>query len=174
MVAANLNPNELQKVKGLDKAFKWFAENENSATWISCSIAVFKGIFRPTFTMMDKTQDPETKKYAAIREGLTEVAALPLYAATPYLVGKAVDKFYKGANKKNAKMNGKFLGICAATLIIPAVCNIIQPPIMKAYKRSQDAKKAQMTQPNPPVTPVNKPLQTTFSGRHNYGMKVGG
>jgi len=175
MVAAKLNLNEVKQVKGLDKAFKFLGESENGATWIACSIAVFKGIFRPTFTMMDKKSDPETKKYAAIREGLTEVAALPLYAATPFLVGKAIDRFYKGTgNVKNIKMNGKFLGLCAATLIIPAVCNVIQPPIMKAYKRSQDAKKAQMAQLNPPITPVNKPLQTTFSGRHNYGMKVGG
>lgn len=172
MVAANLN--EINKMPVMDRAFKFLGESKNGATLVACSIAVFKGIFRPMFTMMDKKSDPETKKYAAIREGLTEVAALPLYALTPYLVGKAVDKFYKGPNINNAKMNGKFLGICAATLIIPAVCNVIQPPIMKAYKKSQDAKKAKMAQVNPPVATPNKPLQTTFSGRCNYGMKVGG
>lgn len=158
---------QLMKEFSLKNTYRFLGENENSATWIACSIAVFKGIFRPLFTMMDKKSDPETKKYAAIREGLTEVAALPIYAATPFLVGTAIDKFYKGdGNIKNIKMNGKFLGICAATLIIPAVCNVIQPPIMKAYKKRQDAQKAKLTT-------INKPLQTTFSSK-SYGMKVGG
>lgn len=168
--------------------FRFLGENENSATLIACSIAVFKGIFRPLFTMMDKKSDPETKKYAAIREGLTEVAALPIYAATPWLVGKMVENFSTESNevvKKRMKMNAKFLGICAATLIIPAVCNVIQPPIMNAYKKHQETKKTKMglditsenniqtpTIINKPITSINIPLKKTFPST-NSGMRVG-
>lgn len=172
----------------LKNTFRFLGENKNSATIIACSIAVFKGIFRPMFTMMDKKSDPETKKYAAIREGLTEVAALPLYAATPWAVGKMVEKFSKETNeivKDRMKMNAKFAGICVATLIIPAVCNVIQPPVMKAYKQHQDAKKTKMgldvisdsnikipPAVNKPATPVNSSLLKTLPST-NSGMRVG-
>lgn len=173
---------ELMKKPNLENTFKFLSENKNGATIIACSIAVFKGIFRPIFTMMDKKQDPEAKKYAAIREGLTEVAALPIYAATPFLVGKVIDNFYKGKSIEKVKMNAKFLGICAATLIIPAVCNVVQPPIMRAYKKRQEAKKgldinsvqSPTTISNPTV--VNKQLKMIEKpqpNKMNYGMRVG-
>lgn len=140
--------SQLMKDLSLKNTFRFLGENKNSATLIACSIAAFKGIFRPLFTMMDKKSDLETRKYAAIREGLTEVAAFPLYALTPLLVGKIVDKTLSKETseiiKDKIKMNSKFLGICVATLIIPAVCNAIQPPMMKAYKKSQDKKKAKL------------------------------
>lgn len=185
---------ELIKSPTMENTFRYLGENKNSATIIACSIAVFKGIFRPLFTMMDKKSDPETKKYAAIREGLTEVAAFPLYAFTPWLAEKVVKKFLpapdiaKTAESKvfaQAKMvgNAKFLGICAATLIIPAVCNMIQPPIMAAYKRSQDAKKAKLdinssSEISPPMI-VNKPevpvssALAKSSSVSSSGMRVG-
>lgn len=177
--------SQLMKDFSLKNTFKFFGESQHGATIIACSIAVFKGIFRPTFTMMDKKSDPETKKYAAIREGLTEVAALPLYAVTPWAAGELVDKFVsKETNpiaKKRIKTNAKFLAICAATIIIPAVCNVIQPPIMAAYKRKQDAKKAQLDKNIPNTITLNKPsfsgnLATTKNypaGKVNYGMRVG-
>lgn len=164
----------MQKSSLVEKTFNFLGKSTYGGVIVMCSIAVFKGIFRPIFTMMDKKSDPETKKYAAIREGLTEVAALPLYAVVPILLEKIVSKVYKGKNNEETletlKTNAKFLGLAAATLIIPAVCNVIQPPIMKAYKNHQDAKKAQLAN----INPVNRPLQTTFKGRFNYGMKVGG
>lgn len=156
----------------LGNTFRYFGESENSATIAACAIAVFKGIFRPVFTLMDKKSDPETKKYTALREGLTEVAALPIYAVTPWIIKALIEKFYKGDGhtKKNIKTTGKFLGLCAATLIIPAVCNVIQPPIMNALQKRGEAKKAQVGNNQ---NPVNQPLQT-FKGRYNVGMKVGG
>lgn len=168
---------ELFKNPSLENTFRYLGESKHGATLIACSIAVFKGFFRPLFTLMDKKSDPESKKYAAFREGLTEVAAFPLYAVTPWVAGKLVDSFSKEGNalvKDRMKGNAKFFGICAATLIIPAVCNMIQPPIMAEYKRRQEAKKAKMIQ-EPTVKPavtINQPAQT-FSGRINYGMRVG-
>lgn len=167
----------------LKNTFRFFGESDHGATIIACSIAVFKGIFRPLFTMMDKKSDPESKKYAAVREGLTEVAALPLYAVTPWIAGKLVDKFISHDTdkfaKKRIKTNSKFFAICAATLIIPAVCNAIQPPIMAAYKRKQEAKKTQIAQDVPKTTTLNKPSFTSNSlpvknlHKANYGMRVG-
>lgn len=152
--------------------FRFFGESEHGPTIIACSIAVFKGIFRPIFTLMDKKSDPETKKYAAMRELLTEVAAFPLYAVTPLIAGKLVDSFSKERNplaKKRIKTNAKFFAICASTIIIPAVCNLIQPPIMAAYKKSKEAKKAQIAS----VNPVNQPITPSFNSKVNYGMRVG-
>lgn len=62
----------------LEKTLTKFGQN-NSPTLIAMGIAVAKGIFRPTFTMMDKKESYETKRYTAIREGLTEVIAIPVY-----------------------------------------------------------------------------------------------
>lgn len=177
------NPNK----NILDKTFKFLGDNANAAIIVTCVVAGFKGIFRPLFTMMDKKSDPETKKYAAIREGLTEVVAIPVYIAIPTILGKMIEKakaFKTPHDKKIAQGNAKFFGVCASTLLIPAVCNVIQPPIMKAYKAKQEAKKAQMNKAQ--LAEVNKP---TFKGQlfkgqnvipvksqrvSNYGMKVGG
>lgn len=176
---------DLIKKPSLEGVFKFLGDNPNSAVWVACSIALFKGIFRPVFTMMDKKSDAETKKFAAIREGLTEIIALPIYAAVPSLVTSALIKtVYKNANdatKKIVKANTKFLTVCAATAIIPAVCNIVQPPIMNAYKKSQEAKKAKLAEVSTP-TSVNKPSfsgklaikpQSSMYPKTNYGMRVG-
>ena len=160
----------------LNSTFDFLGRNENSATIVACLIAVFKGTFRPIFTMMDKSQDPKTKKYAAIREGLTEVAAFPLYAATPILVGHLVDKLYKGNEMKRVKGTSKFLGLCLATTLIPVVCNIIQPPIMNAIKRHNEKNENPVVQPTVQNPTIQKPKTqvASFSGKMNYGMKVGG
>lgn len=175
----------------LDNTYKFLGNSKEGATIIACSIAVFKGIFRPIFTMMDKKSDPETKKYAAIREGLTEVAALPLYAVTPWAAGKLVEKYSKETQIVKNRMTGnaKFFGICAATLIIPAVCNVIQPPIMNVYKKSQEAKKAKVklditsesniqapTVINNNTVNTVKPVDTSLVKAYqvqNSGMRVG-
>ncbi len=60
----------------------------NKPTYAVVAIAAVKGICRPTFTMMDKTEKPETKKYTALREGLTEIIAIPVYLACGYIAGK--------------------------------------------------------------------------------------
>ena len=55
------------------------------------SIAATKGIFRPAFTMSDKHENYETKRYTAIREGLTEVIAIPIYYLSG-VVSKSISK----------------------------------------------------------------------------------
>ena len=168
MAAFGLTFKELLQNPSMKNLFKYFGENENGAIIIACGIAIGKGIFRPIFTMMDKEQDPESRKYAAIKEGITEVAAFPLYIATPLIAGRLIHHFADEADpiiKKRMKINAKYIGICIATIIIPAVCNIIQPPIMNMYKKRQEEKKAQINKLDitsvsniqPPAAVINKP-----------------
>ena len=70
--------------QSLEKKLTKFGQN-NSPTIIAIGIATAKGIFRPTFTMMDKSESYDTKRYTALREGMTEVTAIPIY----YLSGVA-------------------------------------------------------------------------------------
>lgn len=73
----------------------------NKPTYAVVAIAAVKGICRPTFTMMDKTEKPETKKYTALREGLTELIAIPVYLACGYLAGKCSPLFTKNVTKED-------------------------------------------------------------------------
>ncbi|MCQ2754316.1 MAG: hypothetical protein MJ231_04615 [bacterium] len=61
-----------------EKIFTWFGEKITPA-FVSASIAGAKGIFRPIFTLSDKKQDKDSRSYAALREGLTEGIAIPVY-----------------------------------------------------------------------------------------------
>src|SRR5574344_712984 len=113
--------------------FKFMGENPNGAIIVAASIALFKGIFRPIYTMADKKSDPQTKKYTAIREALTELIALPVYIAVPLIGGSIVKKRLAGDTavaQKAAEANVKFIAVLASTAIIPAICNLVQPPIM--------------------------------------------
>lgn len=65
----------------------------NNAALVSSSIAAAKGIFRPIFTMSDKKEKPETKKYTAIREFLTEFIAIPVYLASGKVAQAVIKKY---------------------------------------------------------------------------------
>ena len=62
--------------------------NNNKPLYPILAISCANGIFRPTFTMMKKGENPESKKYAALREGSTEVVAMPTYFVTGILGAK--------------------------------------------------------------------------------------
>ena len=68
----------MSTIATIEKLCLKLGEGSNAALVSSC-IAAAKGIFRPIFTMMDKEQDEDTKKYTAIREALTEAIAIPVY-----------------------------------------------------------------------------------------------
>ena len=76
--------------QSIEKQLTKFGKN-NSPTVVAMSIAAAKGVFRPAFTMMDTKESYETKRYTALREGLTEVIAIPVY----YLSGVAAKKVSK-------------------------------------------------------------------------------
>ena len=65
----------------------------SNAALVSSSIAAAKGIFRPIFTMLDKSEKPETKKYTAIREFLTEFIAIPVYLASGKIAQSVVKRY---------------------------------------------------------------------------------
>lgn len=144
-----------QSIKNICKKL---GEN-NKPTYVVMAIATVKGICRPAFTMMDKTEKPETKKYTALREGLTEAIAIPVYWACgeiagkfgKYVVSKNMDKNFaklekegkvysqevkdemKTAAIKKGKTGLMFIGVCTAALfIIPAVCSAVIKPVMEA------------------------------------------
>ncbi len=77
----------------------------NKPTYAVVAIAAVKGICRPTFTMMDKKEKPETKKYTALREGLTELIAIPVYLGCGYLAGKCSRLFTKNVTKEDFLTN---------------------------------------------------------------------
>lgn len=182
---------DLFKNPSVEKTFGYFGDNPNAAVMITCTVAFFRGIFRPIFTMKDKNSDPETKKYAAFREGLTEAIAIPVYIATPFLIDKGIiNKVFKNEPKfKTIQTTSKFLSVCLAAVLIPAVCNIVQPPVMRAYKNFEESKKAKKNLDvtvggndpviqNPPINPTFKgknplPVKTFSADKINYGMRVG-
>lgn len=83
--------------------------DKNKATYAVVAIATVKGICRPIFTMMDKNEDLETKKYAAIREGLTEAVAIPVYIASGKLMEKFADKLAVPKNFMDKKLYKRHL-----------------------------------------------------------------
>lgn len=154
----------------------------NKPIYAVMAIAVAKGIFRPTFTMMDKHENPETKKYTALRELLTEVVAIPTYWASGELASKCADKMNLPADKKAlARTNFMFLGVCtAALLIIPAITSLIIKPVMnniqnkdKNIRNNNKIKTIEINNPTFKSKIFDKSYKTTY---HNtsYGMKVGG
>ena len=159
----------------------------NKPIYAVMAIAVAKGIFRPTFTMMDKHEDPETKKYAALRELLTEVVAIPTYWASGELASKCADKMNLAPDKKAmAKTNFMFLGVCtAALLVIPALTSLIIKPVMNTIQNNNKKKSNKIKEAKPeieivklapsPTFKANKtqpPYNTIYSNK-TAGMKVG-
>lgn len=134
----------------MKKVFVKLGEN-NKPTYAVMAIAVVKGIARPLFTLSDKHTDPETKKYTAIREGLTEVVALPTYYACGELAGKVANKLkfdhlpteeMQKYARKNAQQNFMFLGVClAALLVIPALASVTIKPFMKKIQEDRKISK---------------------------------
>lgn len=174
-----------------EQTCKFLGDNPHAAVMITCVVAGFRGIIRPIFTLMDKDPDTEKKKYAAFREGLTEAIAIPVYIATPFVIDKGiVERVFKDEPKfKTIKSTSQFLSVCLAAVLIPLVCNVVQPPVMKAFKNYEDSKKAKKkldvtvggngTVIEPPqVNSTFKgnnllPIKTFSSNKTNYGMRVG-
>lgn len=158
----------------------------SKATYPAMLVATVKGICRPTFTMMDKKESPETKRYTALREGLTEAVAIPAYWACGEITAKLATCFtFKNKPEDVRKMlqdraakNLRFIGVCAAgMLIIPALCSASIKPIINKIS----PKKEPPQQPLNNYTPIQKPELKNFTGRAypyntrlNSGMRVGG
>jgi len=139
----------------------------NNAVYAVVAVACFKGIFRPMFTMSDKKQEPKSKKYAAIREGATEIIAIPTYIGLAKLTEKlapklALDKSIKG-NFTSPNKALHFIGVCAAALVvIPGLCSLAMPHILKIFNKDKSTEaNPQPIAINPTITPVANPVATS-------------
>lgn len=82
------------------------------------------------------------KKYAALREGLTEVIAIPTYLTCGALAGKGAALFKDPAKSEIAKHNLRFAGVCAAALfVIPGLCSLVIKPFTDKILGKQPDKK---------------------------------
>lgn len=140
MGAGNLNPI----LKKIARAAYNLGDHNDPLNAV-LAIAIFKGINRPLFTMMDKESDPQVKKYAAFREGLTEIIAASTYIITNKTFVKPISKYLE---KKTGGSLGKithgieFLGVClSAVFLIPVACNLLLNPIMKGVSKLTGKKK---------------------------------
>ena len=176
----------------------------NKSIYPMVAIATANGIFRPTFTMLKKGENPESKKYAALREGLTEVIAVPTYWACGELAAKcgkiitskAIDKKIsdlektgkiltteaKNEMKSSAIKKGQaglmLIGVCtAAGIIIPGLCSLVVKPIMEKIGKPKTSLDVTSQAPQTKTYfSVNPPAQTKtiYKNFSLGGMKVGG
>lgn len=169
-------------IKGLVKNLCTKLGKNNKPIYAVMAIACAKGIARPTITMMDKHEDPTTKKYTALREFLTEVVAIPTYWACGEMAGKLGSKLNIAPEKKAmASHSLMFLGVCtAALIIIPALASITIKPFMNAIQGKNQKKKDSIasiettTQPNFKANKISAIKSPYAYNTQSYGMKVGG
>lgn len=178
--------------------------NNNKSIYPMIAIASANGICRPTITMLKKGENPESKKYAALRELLTEVIAVPTYWASgelmaklgKYITSKAIDKKIAKMEKDGEVLTDKvkqnmkesvvkkgqaglmLIGVCtAAGLIIPALCSVAVKPVMDkiSAKNKLDIQDGKNLTPSTKLAPPNKKItKPVFKSVSTTGMKVGG
>ena len=178
--------------------------NNNKSIYPVVAIAIANGIFRPAFTMLKKGENPESKKYAALREGITEVIAIPTYWACGELAAKCGEWIVsKAKDKEFAKMEkkGKFLsqdtklemksaaikkgqaglmliGVCtAAGVVIPALCSVFVTPIMNKIGKNPNhvSQKFDSLYTYKTFLPPDRQIsRPVFKNMYSSGMKVGG
>ena len=161
----------------------------NKPIFTVMAIACGKGTVRPILSITDKKEKPDARKYAALRELMTEFIGVP----TTLCAGLAAESLTgllakKGSTSyKNTKAILSLLGICtAAGYLVPQFCNMFMPPVMKKLMPSYDpnggaspkqvpvAPKTQIGKPNNKANTKNimtnmyQPTSTYF----HSGMKV--
>ena len=170
------------------KQFKNLCMNlgkNNKALYGALTIALSKGILRPTFTMMDKKQEKDSRKYTAFREGLTGAVAFGSYLITDAGVAKLAKHIAEKTNHLNElpKMKSTLSLISVsltALFVIPAICNAATKPLMNALLPKKETKRIPIQQP----LQVKNIEQPNFKGYtnsyyhfknfYNSGMKIGG
>lgn len=167
----------------------------NKPTYVVMAIATAKGIFRPLFTMADKKENPETKKYTALREGMTEIIAIPTYWFCGELAAKGAKLVKDPKLAEQASHNLMFVGVCVAALaVIPGLCSCVVKPFTDKifHKKGNKIEPAKINIYDENINTVNRKKQITqtgnlsqkpninpmykyysFSSFANNGMKVG-
>lgn len=148
----------------------------NKALYGALTIAVSKGILRPTFTMMDKKQEKNSRRYTAFREGLTGAVAFGAYLVTDAGVEKLAKHIAVKTNHVNElpKMKSTLSLISVsltALFVIPAICNAATKPLMNAFLKDNETKRISQK----PVRQVNfNGYPRIYSSRSFDGMRIGG
>lgn len=168
------------------KQFKNLCMNlgkNNKALYGALTIAVSKGILRPTFTMMDKKQEKDSRRYTAFREGLTGAVAFGSYLITDAGVEKLAKHIAEKTNhlKELPKMKSTLSLISVsltALFVIPAICNAATKPLMNALLPKKETKRIpQQPLPRKEIAQPNFQGYSTpyhFKNFYNSGMKIGG
>lgn len=130
----------------------------NKPIFTVMAIACGKGTVRPILSITDKKEKPDARKYAALRELMTEFIGVP----TTLFAGLAAESLTgllakKGSRSyKNVKAVLSLLGICvAAGYLVPQFCNMFMPPVMKKLMPNYDPNAGSAPQPLP--ASQNKP-----------------
>lgn len=161
--------------KSCEKICTYLGKN-NNALYGALTIAVSKGILRPTYTMMDKKQDRQSRVYTAFREGTTGAVAFGAYILTNHFVEKMAKPICEKAKIPDkltqVKSTLSLISVSlTALVVIPLVCNLITKPLLDTFTGK---KKATHT-PVVPLKAVNSytgPLPVSYKPS-NYGMRVG-
>lgn len=139
---------------------------ENNALYAVVTVAIFKSISRPIFTMMDKKADTQRKKYTALRESATEIIAIPTYIAVAKASEKLAPLFHskkvKGSHIETTKTALGFIGVCfAGSVIIPWLCNLVMPFLFKNKNNISDTKRSEFGSLNTNNTLKSTPISQT-------------
>lgn len=146
----------------------------NKPIYTVLAIACGKGTVRPILSITDKKESPDARKYAALRELMTEFIGVPTTMALG-LLGETCANFIagKGSTKhKNASSILSFLGIClAAGYFVPKFCNIGMPPVMKKLMPNYDPNATSRYDNAVKLTnTVNKPQNLQNTTQINYSV----
>lgn len=138
--------NLSNKILELGKKTLISVGKNNKPIYAVMAIAVANGIFKPISSLTDKKEKPEARKYAALREFLTEVVAVPTYWACGVGAAKLGESLFKNNPEKQAiaKTNMMFLGVCtAAVFVIPALCSAVIGFVNYKLKKEDNTKAKQ-------------------------------
>lgn len=127
----------------------------NKPIFTVMAIACGKGTVRPILSITDKKEKPDARKYAALRELMTEFIGVPTTLCAGIVAESLTGLIAKkgSTSYKNTKAVLSLLGICtAAGYLVPQFCNMFMPPVMKKLMPSYD--------PNGGSTPVPQASQT--------------
>ena len=146
----------------------------NKPIYTVLAIACGKGTVRPILSITDKKEKPDARKYAALRELMTEFIGVPT-TMTLGIIAENLTRFIvpkKSPRYKNVRSVMSFLGICmAAGYFVPKFCNLGMPPVMKKLMPNYDPNAGGNDTPQKPMqqtttTPIakkslnGKPLNT--------------
>ena len=177
------------KLTLIQKICNKLGENNKPIYTVLC-IACGKGTVRPILSITDKKEKPDARKYAALRELMTEFIGVP----TTICAGLAAESLTgliakKGSTAfKHTKSVLSFAGICvAAGYLVPKFCNIFMPPVMRKLMPNYDPNaksddnntKVQVSPEISPKTQINSSFTSNMNVYKNpistyfhSGMKV--